>query len=135
MATNKTLAATGVTIQIPEFTDQPDQRVNSNCIDKLADAANMLNSKSGYPMHNANTDRNTESNRVNEIEYLKTNYFNNGYFRAMTRYASGYYHGYLFIGEYGGADSIIIEITHNMTPTLIVWRRNSQGGYSKTAWL
>ena len=40
MATSKTLTATGVTIQIPEFTDQPDQRVNSNCIDKLADAVN-----------------------------------------------------------------------------------------------
>ena len=43
MATSKTLAPTGVTIQIPEFTDQPDQRVNSNCIDKEADAINALN--------------------------------------------------------------------------------------------
>lgn len=43
MATNKTLNPTGVTIQIPEFTDQPDQRVNSNCIDKEADAINALN--------------------------------------------------------------------------------------------
>lgn len=45
MATSKTLTPTGVTIQIPEFTDQPDQRVNSNCIDKEADAINALNSK------------------------------------------------------------------------------------------
>ena len=45
MATSKTLAPTGVTIQIPEFTDQPDQRVNSNCIDKEADAINALNNK------------------------------------------------------------------------------------------
>lgn len=43
MATNKTLTPTNVTIQIPEFTDQPDQRVNSNCIDKEADAINALN--------------------------------------------------------------------------------------------
>ena len=43
MATSKTLAPTNVTIQIPEFTDQPDQRVNSNCIDKEADAINALN--------------------------------------------------------------------------------------------
>ena len=42
MATNKTLGPTGVTISIPAFTDQPDQRVNSNCIDKLADAVNTL---------------------------------------------------------------------------------------------
>lgn len=42
MATSKTLTPTNVTIQIPEFTDQPDQRVNSNCIDKEADAINAL---------------------------------------------------------------------------------------------
>ncbi len=43
MATSKTLTPTNVTIFIPEFTDQPDQRVNSNCIDKEADAINALN--------------------------------------------------------------------------------------------
>ena len=42
MATTKTLTPTNVTISIPEFTDQPDQRVNSNCIDKEADAINTL---------------------------------------------------------------------------------------------
>ena len=44
MATSKTLTPTNVTIQIPAFTDAPDQRVNSNCIDKEADAINALNS-------------------------------------------------------------------------------------------
>ena len=43
MATNKLLKPTNVTIAIPAFTDQPDQRVNSNCIDKEADAINALN--------------------------------------------------------------------------------------------
>ena len=47
MATSKTLSPTGVTIQIPAFTDQPDQRVNSNCIDKEADAINALNDQIG----------------------------------------------------------------------------------------
>ena len=42
MATSKLLKPTNVTISIPEFTDQPDQRVNSNCIDKEADAINAL---------------------------------------------------------------------------------------------
>ena len=42
MATSKTLQPTNVTIQIPAFTDKPDQRVNSNCIDKEADAINAL---------------------------------------------------------------------------------------------
>ena len=45
MATSKTLAPTGVTIQIPAMTDVPDQSVNSNCIDKLGDAVNTLNSQ------------------------------------------------------------------------------------------
>lgn len=45
MATSKTLTPTNVTISIPEFTDQPDQRVNSNCIDKEADAINAVNTK------------------------------------------------------------------------------------------
>ena len=40
MATSKLLKSTNVTISIPEFTDRPDQRVNSNCIDKMADAVN-----------------------------------------------------------------------------------------------
>ena len=48
MATSKTLTPTNVTIQIPEFTDQPDQRVNSNCIDKEADAINALNNNITY---------------------------------------------------------------------------------------
>ena len=54
MATSKTLTPTNVTIQIPAFADKPDQRVNSNCIDKEADAINALsdqiatlNSKTG----------------------------------------------------------------------------------------
>ena len=42
MATSKTLKPTNVTIQIPAFTDKPDQRVNTNCIDKEADAINAL---------------------------------------------------------------------------------------------
>ena len=43
MATSKTLTPTNVTIQIPDFTDRPDQRVTNNCIDKEADAINALN--------------------------------------------------------------------------------------------
>jgi len=45
MATSKTLTPTNETIQIPAMTDAPDQSVNSNCIDKLGDAVNTLNSQ------------------------------------------------------------------------------------------
>ena len=47
MATSKLLKPTNVTISIPEFTDQPDQRVNSNCLDKEADAINSLSEHLG----------------------------------------------------------------------------------------
>ena len=40
MATSKTLTPTNVTISIPAMSDRPNQSVNSNCIDKLADAVN-----------------------------------------------------------------------------------------------
>lgn len=63
MATSKTLTPTNVTIQIPAMTDAPDQSVNSNCIDKLGDAVNTLNSQltptllceTGYPLASAET--------------------------------------------------------------------------------
>lgn len=48
MATSKTLTPTNVTIQIPAFTDKPDQRVNTNCIDKEADAINALSDQIAY---------------------------------------------------------------------------------------
>lgn len=43
MATSKTLKPTGVTIQIPSMGDQPNMAVASNCVDKEADAINVLN--------------------------------------------------------------------------------------------
>lgn len=42
MATSKTLKPTNETISIPAMTDRPNQSVNSNCIDKLADNVNKL---------------------------------------------------------------------------------------------
>lgn len=45
MATNKTIDVTNVTVQIPGMTDKPNQSVNSNCIDKIIDGLNALNSK------------------------------------------------------------------------------------------
>lgn len=51
MATSKTLTPTNVTIQIPAFTEKPDQRVNSNCIDKEADAINALSDQIGNLRH------------------------------------------------------------------------------------
>ena len=45
MATSKTLKPTNVTISIPAMSDRPNQSVNSNCIDKLADAVNLTHDK------------------------------------------------------------------------------------------
>lgn len=47
MATNKLIKPTNVTVSIPAFTDQPDQRVNSNCIDKSIDGINALSDQIG----------------------------------------------------------------------------------------
>jgi len=44
MATNKTIQPTNVTVQIPEMTDKPNQATNSNCLDKIIDGVNALNS-------------------------------------------------------------------------------------------
>lgn len=45
MATNKTLAPTGVTVQIPAMSDPPSMAVPANAIDKTIDAVNALNSQ------------------------------------------------------------------------------------------
>lgn len=45
MATNKTLAPTGVTVQIPAMSDPPSMAVPANAIDKTIDAVNTLNSQ------------------------------------------------------------------------------------------
>ena len=56
MATSKTLTPTNVTIQIPAMADLPDASVFSNCVDKLGDAVNALNSKlTGYSIYNIGT--------------------------------------------------------------------------------
>lgn len=47
MATSKTLAPTGVTVQVPAMTDAPDMAVPANAIDKTIDAVNALDSKTG----------------------------------------------------------------------------------------
>lgn len=47
MATSKLIKPTNVTVSIPAFTDQPDQRVNSNCIDKSIDGINTLSDQIG----------------------------------------------------------------------------------------
>lgn len=47
MATSKLIKPTNVTVSIPAFTDQPDQRVNSNCIDKSIDGINALSDQTG----------------------------------------------------------------------------------------
>lgn len=48
MATNKTIAPTNVTVQIPAMTDAPDMAVPANAIDKAIDGINTLNSQKTY---------------------------------------------------------------------------------------
>ena len=64
MATTKRLTPTGVNMSIPEFTDRPDQRVNSTALGLLADAINTLLSSDVFALKTGtdiprNTDFNT----------------------------------------------------------------------------
>ena len=55
MATSKTLTPTNVTIQIPAMSDAPNASVFSNCVDKLADAVNTLQSGKDWTLINGVT--------------------------------------------------------------------------------
>ena len=83
----------------------------------------------GCVQYNASTDRNVESNRTSVMDHLITNYFSKHYHFAMVRYTGGYYHGYIFIGEYN--DIIIVEITHNISEKIVFWRKVSGGTWTK----
>ena len=61
MATTKRLTPTGVNMSIPEFTDRPDQRVNSTALGQLADAINTLLSSYVFSL-NTGTDIPRNSN-------------------------------------------------------------------------
>ena len=71
MATTKTLRPTNVTISIPEFTDQPDQRVNSNCIDKEADAINTLSEQIGTLSNLNTTEKSNLVGAINETNRVR----------------------------------------------------------------
>lgn len=88
--------------------------LNSN----MANMGNLF----GCVQYNASTDRTVESNRTAAMEHLLTNYFSNRYHFAIVRYASGYYHGYIFIGEYN--DIFIVEITQSISEKVIFWRKS-----------
>ena len=105
MATSKTLTPTNVTIQIPEFTDQPDQRVNSNCIDKEADAINALNthianivkSATFTATTNARGAFNIATSNVPLNAYPLGGYTANGYIVSISKSSSStQWDGYLF---------------------------------------
>lgn len=71
MATSKLLKPTNVTISIPEFTDQPDQRVNSNGLDKEADAINALSEHLGNLSSLTTTAKTSAVAAINELGYTK----------------------------------------------------------------
>ena len=65
MATNKTIAPTGVTVQIPALTDTPDMSVPANAIDKAIDGINALNSQK------ANVDKVFKNSQYAESQTLQ----------------------------------------------------------------
>lgn len=84
MATNKTLAPTGVTVQVPAMSDPPSMAVPANAIDKTIDAVNALNSQlatvsklNQYSKSTGSTAGNlifeTSENRYNALVFLVDN--------------------------------------------------------------
>ena len=127
MATSKTLAPTNVTIQIPEFTDQPDQRVNSNCIDKEADAINALNAQIAKLAYKA--DVRMSAGQSKTIAF--SNYVNTALLFSATSGADGclyvFSNGYLlpvktstYIAFSLGADYKTITVTNNSSTNIDV---------------
>ena len=102
MATSKLLKPTNVTISIPEFTDQPDQRVNSNCIDKEADAINSLSE------HLANTCYADHSSGTSYTIPL-TGYTSGNYWVALMYAQTGAYSYGLYLIFLNTSDAVFVN--------------------------
>jgi len=120
MATSKTLTPTNVTIQIPEFTDQPDQRVNSNCIDKEADAINSLNTAIGNL---------TNAQSVNDTNTA----ISTGLYKTNSSASNTPYSGYwaILVNAYGQSDTSQIAVNIN---TSDIYVRTYHDGTTWTSW-
>ena len=116
--TAKTAIASGATLSTSNLT-----AVSNGGLNDLKAGVDSLNSKFESVQYNANTDRTAESNRTAAMDQLITNYFSRNYHFAIVRYSGGYYHGYIYIGEYNV--TLIIEITHNISEKVIFWRKSS----------
>lgn len=97
MATNKTITPTNVTVSVPAFTDQPDQRVNSNCIDKIIDGVNT------GPV----------SSKVMQAYYDSTY----DYYGIETKNVGAGTNGYVALLMAPGADRLQLKYTKNGTTT------------------
>ena len=134
MATSKLLKPTNVTISIPEFTDQPDQRVNSNCIDKEADAINLLSD-------NASTERIAHDTYWEFIRSGNVFIFNfNGFGGADSPYTITN-QAYLpndtargFVGNADGTSMTRVYVSGTNGVVSIVGRSGSTAYYGSIVW-
>ena len=69
MATNKTIDPTNETVQVPAMTDKPNQAMNSNCLDKIIDGVNALNSNILLLKNMAKTVSQADYNDITELTY------------------------------------------------------------------
>lgn len=117
MATSKTLTPTNVTIYIPEFTDQPDQRVNSNCIDKEADAINSLAALKTVKHTTYTMETSSDTARLDNkgLGVTATNFL-----RAIVTSANNItvlphtYSGYLYVSFYNKSTMATVSGTYTM---------------------
>ena len=95
MATNKTINPTNVTVQIPAMADKPNQATNSNCLDKIIDGVNAVDSKINTttsrgvaPLITAST--NNSNYTINTGEYfVVVDGTNDGTYKASSQIALG----------------------------------------------
>lgn len=74
MATNKTIAPTGVTVQIPALTDTPDMSVPANAIDKAIDGINTLNSQIANIVRSGSVSGTTDSTGDINVQLSASSY-------------------------------------------------------------
>jgi len=88
------------------------------------DLTSLNDKTSFFATYNANTDRNVDQNRINVMDYLRTNY-KHGIFNV--RYALGYYYMYVMSSYAADASTaVVLEITQ--AGYLVIWV------YSSNSW-
>lgn len=98
-------------------------------INEINASLSSLNDKTSFfATYNANTDRNVDQNRINVMDYLRTNY-KRGIFNV--RYELGYYYMYIMSSyDADASTAVVLEVTQ--AGYLVIWVYSSNSWTRKT---